>query len=215
MLTVDALATLAATADAEDGWVISDEAYEALAFAAHPHVSIASLPGMRARTLVVGSFSKTYCMTGWRIGYVAGPASVLRDVAQASHLTTGGVSLIAQEAAIAALATPRAHVDAMRDAYARRACLALGILGTCRKLRVRPPEGTFYLFVDVRHCTPDSRAFARRLLDRHGVAVVPGAVFGAAGEGFVRIALTVPDDRLAEALRVFVECTESFPDDPG
>jgi aspartate aminotransferase len=90
-------------AERHDAWIISDETYEALRFDGYAHQSSASL---YARTLLVGSFSKTYCMTGWRVGYVAGPAAMIKRVAQVSHLATGGINLVAQHAALAALDTP-------------------------------------------------------------------------------------------------------------
>lgn len=210
VMTRAQLQALADKVQANGAWIISDETYEALTFAGHPHVSIASLPGMREHTLVVGSFSKIYCMTGWRIGYVAGPAGMIRQVAQVSHLTTGGGSLIAQYAALAALETPAAYIQEMVDVYQRRAELAARMLLACPALRVQSPEGTFYLFINIEGCTDNSRLFTRRLLETYGVAAVPGAVFGPAGEGHLRLSLTVDEKQLRVALQGLLQCAASF-----
>lgn len=206
------LENLAANALTGNTWVVSDETYEAMVFARGRHISIASLPGMRERTLVVGSFSKTYCMTGWRIGYVAGPAEMIRRVAEVSHMGTGGVSQIAQEAAIAALTVPQPYIDKIVDAYERRAELAARVLAENASLSVVPPGGTFYLFVRLGKYTRSSREFARRLLDDYGVATIPGAVFGSAGEGHLRLSLTVDDAQIEQAAQRIVECVKAFQD---
>jgi len=204
------LENLVAFARETGAWIISDETYEALVFDGHSHVSSVTLPDARERTLIVGSFSKTYCMTGWRVGYVAGPAHMIKRVAQVSHLATGGINRVAQEAAVAALDTPDADVQKLIDVYKRRGDLAMWMLEEMPSLRPLRPHGTFYLFVNVERCTRDSRAFARRLLERYEVAVVPGAVFGIPGEGHVRLSLTVDEKQLREAMRRLIDCAASF-----
>lgn len=208
--SVEELQSLLEMAEESDAWVISDETYDALTFGGSRHYSIASLPGGFSRTLVVGSFSKTFCMTGWRVGYVAGPAEMMRRVAQVSHLATGGCNLVAQHAALAALEIETPYVRDMVETYRRRAELATATLSGCPALRVRPPEATFYLFLDLRGCTHDSRRFATRLLEEHGVAAVPGAVFGDAAEGHLRLCLTVDEGQLKTALGRLLECAASF-----
>jgi len=214
VLSAEQIHDLARMARRANAWVVSDETYEAMTFAQERHISIASLPGMRERTLLVGSFSKTYCMTGWRIGYVAGPRSIVRRIAGVSHLTTGGVSQIAQEAALAALTVPQSHIDNMVAAYERRMRFAATALSSCSYLSIMPPGGTFYLWVGVGNCSGSSRDFARRLLDTYGVASVPGAVFGSAGEGYIRLSLTVEEDQLKPAMERFIECANSFQQRP-
>jgi aspartate/methionine/tyrosine aminotransferase len=204
------LQELVAMAEESGAWIISDETYEALIFNGHSHVSSVSLPAARERTLLVGSFSKTYCMTGWRVGYVAGPAHMIKRVAQVSHLATGGINRVAQEAAVAALDTPDAELQKLVDIYQRRGNLAIEMLDESPCLRPLRPEGTFYLFVNVERCTRDSRAFARRLLERYEVAAVPGAVFGIPGEGYLRFSLTVDEKQLGEAMNRLRDCAASF-----
>jgi aspartate/methionine/tyrosine aminotransferase len=204
------LQELVAMAQASGAWIISDETYEALIFNGHSHSSSVSLPGARERTLLVGSFSKTYCMTGWRVGYVAGPAHMIKRVAQVSHLATGGINRVAQEAAVVALDTPDAALQQLVDIYKRRGDLAIRMLEELPSLRPIRPAGTFYLFVNIERCTRDSRAFARRLLERYEVAAVPGAVFGIPGEGYLRFSLTVDENQLREAMNRLLDCASSF-----
>jgi len=196
------LEAVAEVAREHDLWVVSDEAYEHIVFDDATHVSLASLPGMASRTVSVFTFSKTYAMTGWRLGYVVSPPP-LRPVLGPTlcALTTYGVFPAVQIAGLAALRGPRTAVETMRRAYQdRRDALLEGLEGM-PALRVPKPAGTFYVFADV------SPALERRTvwdLVRDwlelGVAVLPGTAFGPHSER-VRISLATRKEDVVEATR--------------
>jgi aspartate/methionine/tyrosine aminotransferase len=186
-------------------WLISDECYEELVFEGE-HVSPAAL-GDPDRVLSVFSFSKTYAMTGWRIGYAAGPPDVVRQLAKAQEAIVSGASTVSQKAAEAALLGSQEAVGGMREAYRRRRDAALQRLDA-DGIGYARPSGAFYLMVDVSTAGEPSEELALRLLREQRVAVVPGSAFGANGEGYVRVSLAAAADaieaglgRLALALR--------------
>ena len=189
-------------AAAHNLWVISDECYEDLVFDGR-HESPAAL-GDPDRVISVFSFSKSYAMTGWRIGYVVAPAGVAPLVAKAQEPLVSSASTISQKAAEAALTGPQDVVAAMRETYRRRrdnACLQLDAAGVGY---VRP-GGAFYLMVDVARDPDGADAFAHRLLLERHVAVVPGSAFGEGGRGFVRVSLAAADASLATGLERLAE----------
>jgi aspartate/methionine/tyrosine aminotransferase len=201
----DALEQVLDVADRRGLWLISDECYEELVFEGE-HLSPASL-GDPDRVLSVFSFSKTYAMTGWRIGYAVGPPAVVRQLAKAQEAVVSSSSSISQKAAEAALLGSQEAVAGMRDAYRRRRDAALQRLDADEIAYARP-SGAFYLMVDVSTTPETSEEFALRLLREQHVAVVPGSAFGAGGEGYVRVSLAAAADaieaglaRLARALR--------------
>lgn len=186
-------------------WLVSDECYEELVFDGE-HVSPAALGG-RGHVVSVFSFSKTYAMTGWRVGYAVAPGSIAALLAKAQEPLVSSASTISQKAAEAALLGPQDAVAEMRDAYRRRRDTALALLDGAGVGYARP-GGAFYLMVDVSASGETSEEFARRLLLDQAVAVVPGSAFGAGGEGMVRISLAAAESaiqtglaRLAAALR--------------
>ena len=181
--TLEALVELA---DRHGLWLVSDECYEELVFE-RQHVSPASLAGLD-HVVSVFSFSKTYAMTGWRVGYVIASAEVVRALVKAQEPVVSSGSTISQKAAEAALLGPQDAVSAMRAEYRRRRDLALARLDSAGIGYARP-SGAFYVMVDVERAGESSERFAHRLLrDRH-VAVVPGSAFGEGGEGMLRISL--------------------------
>jgi aspartate/methionine/tyrosine aminotransferase len=177
-------------------WVLSDETYDAITYD-DSYVSAASLD-TSGRVVGVYSFSKTYAMTGWRVGYVAAPPSVAPIIATLQEAMISCVNTPAQWAALAALRGPQEPAEMMRAAYADRRRQALELLGSLG-IPVHPPSGAFYLWVDIRGSGVGSDAFAGSLLDEQRVAVAPGSTFGPSGEGFVRIALT-SGQRLGEGI---------------
>ena len=193
-----ALEALADVARRHDLLVISDEVYDRLSYDA-PHVPMAALPGMAERTLLLNGFSKTYGMTGWRVGYAAGPRPLLAAMTKIHQYTALCASRQAQEAAIEALRVPDRDVQAMVDDYdARRRLFVSGLnrLGlTCHL-----PAGAFYAFPSVAATGLSSQGFAERLLTEGRVAVVPGDAFGAGGDGHVRCAYATALPQLEAAL---------------
>jgi aspartate/methionine/tyrosine aminotransferase len=200
----DGLAELLELARRHDLWVISDECYDEIVFDGE-HLSAAAV-GEHERVLTVFSFSKSYAMTGWRLGYVVAPREVAPAVAKAQEPVDGNASSISQKAGEAALTGPQDCVREMRDAYRERRDLAAAALDAAGARYVRP-RGAFYVMVDVSPAG-ESLAFATRLLREEQVAVVPGSAFGPHGEGWVRVSLCVDPavlregvERLARALR--------------
>jgi aspartate aminotransferase len=197
------LEALAAVAIERDLWVISDEAYEHQLFDGTRHVSIASLPGMAERTLSVYTFSKSYAMTGWRLGYVVSPRA-LRPVMGPllSFYTTHGVFPAIQTAGRAAVTGPQDCVEAMRAAYEERRDLLLAGLSGQTAIRVPKPQGAFYAFADVSAARGDREVWdlVTEWLSL-GVAVLPGTAFGEGYDGWVRLSLGTRREDVAEAAR--------------
>lgn len=193
------LAGIAAIAEAHDLWVISDEVYDSQIWQGQ-HRPIASLPGMAARTLTIGSLSKSHAMTGSRLGWVCGPSDVIAQMITLATHTTYGVPGYIQEAGLFALAMGPAAEAAVAAPFKRRRDLLLGRIAGHKVLRAIPPEGAMYVMLDIRATGLSGDDFAARLLDAAHVAVMPGESFGQAAAGHVRVALTLPDDLFAEAV---------------
>ena len=204
-----ALEALADVARRHDLLVVSDEVYDRLSYDA-PHVPMATLPGMAERTLLLNGFSKTYGMTGWRVGYAAGPRPLLAAMTKIHQYTALCASRQAQEAAIEALRVPDRDVQAMVDDYdARRRLFVSGLnrLGlTCHL-----PAGAFYAFPSVAATGLSSQGFAERLLTEGRVAVVPGDAFGAGGDGHVRCAYATALPQLEAALERMARFLDALP----
>jgi arginine:pyruvate transaminase len=195
----DTLDGIAAVCRARDLWLISDELYDTQVYEG-AHLSPRALPGMAERTLVVGSLSKSHAMTGWRIGWLAGPAEAIARVADLAIATTYGVPGFIQDAALHALQTGAAGEARIAARYRARRDAALAALAGARRVRAARPEGGMYLMLDIRETGLSGADFAMRLLEAEGVAVMPGESFGAAGAGWLRVALTVPEPALVAAL---------------
>ena len=198
---------VAEVAAAHDLLVLSDEIYEHLLYDDHRHIPFGTLPGMADRTLTVNGFSKSYAMTGWRLGYVAARREIIGQVFKVhSHSVTCATSF-AQAGAVAALTGPQDCIQEMLAAYTRRRALVTDGFNSIPGLRCPTIEGAFYAFVDVRGTGQDSATFATRLLDEAHVAVTPGVAFGAAGEGFVRLSFANSDEMLTKAVERTAKCS--------
>jgi aspartate aminotransferase len=181
--------------------LVSDEIYEAIVYEGHTHLSPASLsPELRARTVLVNSLSKTYAMTGWRVGYCAAPAEVTRAMLLVLQQSSRGPATFAQDAAAAALTGPQDCVAEMRETYAARRATVLDALQGIPAVRVLPPEGGFFAMVDARYSGRTSDEMRRRLLREHGVVVAHGAAYGAEGEGTLRVSFASGGESLTEGL---------------
>jgi aspartate/methionine/tyrosine aminotransferase len=196
---------VAAFAIQRDLIVFADEAYEDLVYDGD-HVSIASLPGMAERTITCFTFSKSYAMTGWRVGYAVAKEPFMTAMRKIVLYSTNGVSTPTQWAALEAMATPQSAIDARREEYRlRRDLLVKGLndLGLACEL----PPGAFYAFPSVAKIHKDSRRVSTLLLEKAHVATIPGVVFGAQGEGHVRFGYAVSPETIEaglEALRKFL-----------
>ena len=200
MYSPDLIGAIADLACRRDLLLISDEVYEALTYGDIPHVSPAALAGMRDRTVSIYSFSKTYAMTGWRVGYLAGPAPMLRTMATLQEQVASCVNAAAQQAALAAVTGPQDCVDRMREAYDRRRRFVVERLNAIPGVRCPMPDGAFYVFPDVRALARDTVDLADRLLSEHGVVVSPGEAFGPRSAGFLRLSYASSDQMLADGI---------------
>jgi Aspartate/tyrosine/aromatic aminotransferase len=178
--------------------VISDEVYSRLVYATD-HVSIASLPGMQERTILLDGFSKAYAMTGWRVGYVAAPTEILGAMMKIHQYTIMCAGTAPQEAALEALRNGEADVERMHDDYQRRGSMFIAGLNSIG-LPTCEARGAFYAFPNITSTGLTDEEFAEQLLFDEEVAVVPGSAFGAAGTGYVRAAYCTAYDQLEEAL---------------
>ncbi|HEX7737909.1 MAG TPA: aminotransferase class I/II-fold pyridoxal phosphate-dependent enzyme [Ktedonobacteraceae bacterium] len=178
--------------------VVVDEVYSRLVYR-DQHVSIASLPGMRERTILLDGFSKAYAMTGWRIGYVAAPSYILEAMLKVHQYTIMCAGTAPQEAALQALRHGEEDVERMFQDYARRRQMFVDGLNRIG-LTCCEPGGAFYAFPSVTSTGLSDDEFAEKLLFEEKVAVVPGSAFGAAGKGYVRAAYCTAYDKLEEAL---------------
>ena len=186
--------------------VIADEAYEDLVYEGD-HVSIASLPGMAERTISTYTFSKSYGMTGWRVGYAVAKEPFITGLRKLVLYAANGVSTPSQWAALEALATPQSFINQRRQEYRERRDLLVNALNELG-LECDTPEGAFYAFPRISKIHKDSRRASAILLEKAHVATVPGVVFGAQGEGHVRFGYSVPKPAIVagiEALSKFIK----------
>lgn len=192
------MARIAALAVERDFLVLFDEIYKAFLFDGAEHVNIASFPGMRSRTVIVGSFSKGYAMTGWRVGYVAGEACLIQPITDLKLALSICSAAPSQWAALAALTGPQdAVAEMLADLTERRAALLPAL--TAMGLPHGNPRGAYYAFADIRGTGLSSAECARLFLARAGVRTLPGHLFGPGGEGYLRFALAQPAPLIREA----------------
>jgi len=204
------LEAIARLAHDRGAWLLSDEAYERLVFDGE-HVSPASFAGVRDSVLTIGCLSKTYAMTGWRLGWVAGPAAAI-DAINRVHLYTVSCAVsFVQKAAVAALDGDQSAVDTMRAAYRSRRDLLVALLGDIPGVRVAPPKGAFYVFPNIEAFGRSSKDIAMRLVEDAGVGAVHGSAFGPAGEGYLRIAYACSEDDIREGVARMREVLAGLP----
>jgi len=190
-------------------WLVSDEVYENLYYEEKP---VSAALGAQERTLLIHSLSKTYAMTGWRVGYLAAPAAVIQNALKASQASITCVAPFVQQAAAFALRDPRIQREAaqMRQTYARRRALVLEMAAQRPglPLRVTAPRGAFYFFLDFRPLKMDSVELCERLLAEAGVGLVPGLAFGSQGQGFVRMTIAAADEQVRAGLQAIFNWLE-------
>ena len=180
--------------------VLSDEIYSELTYGLDRHVSIASLPGMAERTIVVNGFSKSYAMTGWRLGYAAGPAPLVKVMTKIHQSCIMSAPTTSQYAAITALRQCDDQIEMMRDEYNRRRRYVVKALNE-RGLTCFEPRGAFYVFPSIQISGLTSSEFCEQLLREKEVAIIPGSAFGASGEGYARISYAYSVDHLQTAMK--------------
>lgn len=190
VLTQAELDDIVAVALEADLYVIADEIYEKLIFNGRSHLSVAAAPSMADRTLTVNGLSKAYAMTGWRMGWLAGPTPIMKLAAKVNSQTVSCASTITMHACTAALNGPQDIVAQMRDSYQQRRDFMVKALNEIDGVECRSIEGAFYLFPRFPISSKNSLELAEALLDKAGIASTPGIGFGQSGEGHVRFAIS-------------------------
>ncbi len=191
---------VAQAAQQHDCWVLSDEIYARLIYEDEA-LSILSLPGMAERTILADGFSKTYAMTGWRLGYGVMPVALARKMDLLLTHTVGCSATFTQYAGLEAVLGPQDAVDAVREEFHRRRDLIVAGLNAIPGVRCHVPRGAFYVFPNVRAFGRSSRELAEYLLDKAGVALLPGTDFGAGGEGYLRLSYANSSENIRRALQ--------------
>jgi aspartate/methionine/tyrosine aminotransferase len=205
ILSRDDILALGELAEKHDLTVISDEVYEKIVYPGNVHTSPASFPALRNRTITSNGFSKAYAMTGWRVGYIAGPPEIIEKVTGLSGYILVCPGSVSQRAAYAALTDPRMEdsIKGMVERYGRRRKMVLEALDGLPSVRAYPPQGTFYTWVDISGTGMSSEQFAYKLLESERVGVLPGSLFGSRGDGHIRISFATGEDQLKKGLERF------------
>ena len=194
------LRSIADMAMEHDIWVLSDEPYEHILFDGREHISIGALDGMAQRTISAFTLSKSYAMTGWRVGYTAAPKPIIDEMEKLMEHMVSGVTAVAQRAALAAISAPQDCVREMVATYDKRRHLVHEGLNDIDGIHCLKPESTFYAFPNISSAGLSSWDFAKYLVKEHKVAVVPGSIFGKAGEGYVRLSFAASMEQLSEGI---------------
>ena len=198
-MTKEDLEPIAKICQEKDIFVISDEIYSELTYGDQTHCSIASLPGMRDRTIVINGFSKAYAMTGWRLGYALAPEPIAVQMTKIHQFAIMCAPTVSQYAAVEAIKNGDDDIDKMRTSYNQRRRF---LLNAFREMNLPcfEPKGAFYVFPCIKEFGITSDEFATRLIHEEELAVVPGTAFGDCGEGFLRISYAYSIDQLREAM---------------
>lgn len=199
MIPREELAKIAEVIKKHQIWCISDEIYCELVYDGAEHVSIGSFPGMKDYSIILNGFSKSFAMTGWRIGYIAAPDDLMAEMVKLHQYNTICAPIMSQYAAVEGLKNGWSEVEKMRLSYQQRRNLMHSAF--CNMgLPVPEPTGAFYMFPDITSTGMSSEEFATELFRKHSVAVVPGSVFGACGEGHIRCCYATSVDKIKTAL---------------
>ncbi|MDD3229466.1 MAG: pyridoxal phosphate-dependent aminotransferase [Oscillospiraceae bacterium] len=180
--------------------VVADEIYEKLVYDNAKHVSIASIPGMKERTITLNGFSKCYSMTGWRLGYAAAPVSFIKAMVRVHQYVNTCAASFVQEAGITALENAEPDVQIMVKEYERRRNYAVEAINAIDGLSCKKPDGAFYIFVNIKKLGLSASEMANYLLEEAKIATVPGSAFGPQGEGYIRISYACSYERIVEGI---------------
>ena len=210
MFTLETLEKLADFAKKKDILVISDEIYEKIIYGNKKHISIASLDGMKERTITINGFSKTYSMTGFRLAYVAAPEEFIRVLNIIHQHNTSCATSFVQHGGITALKEGGDASEEMVKEYKRRRDYIVDKVNSIEGLSLNAPDGAFYAFINIKGLGISSEEFCNYLLDEECVAIVPGTVFGSAGEGFVRFSYASSYEDIVEGLNRMEKACKHF-----
>lgn len=210
MFTLETLEKLADFAKKKDILVISDEIYEKIIYGNKKHISIASLDGMKERTITINGFSKTYSMTGFRLAYVAAPEEFIRVLNIIHQHNTSCATSFVQHGGITALKEGGDASEEMVKEYKRRRDYIVEKVNSIEGLSLNAPDGAFYVFINIKGLGVSSEEFCNYLLDEECVAIVPGTVFGSAGEGFVRFSYASSYEDIVEGINRIEKACKHF-----
>lgn len=210
MFTLETLEKLADFAKKKDILVISDEIYEKIIYGNKKHISIASLDGMKERTITINGFSKTYSMTGFRLAYVAAPEEFIRVLNIIHQHNTSCATSFVQHGGITALKEGGDASEEMVKEYKRRRDYIVEKVNSIEGLSLNAPDGAFYAFINIKGLGVSSEEFCNYLLDEECVAIVPGTVFGSAGEGFVRFSYASSYEDIVEGINRIEKACKHF-----
>lgn len=206
----ETLAELCKIAIEKDVLIIWDECYKSILFDGAKFVSILDFPNMKEHSVIVNSCSKRYSMTGWRVGYLAGPSWLISNMPKLQENIAACVSVPSQYAALAAFKSSDEITDVMRQGFEKRRNVLINELNKIDKVSVTPPKGTFYALVNIKETGMKCEQFAYSLLEQKQVAVVPGITYGEACEGYIRIAFTMNEAKIVEGVRRIKEFIDSL-----
>lgn len=209
ILPWEKLMQIADLAKKYDLWVLTDEVYRTIVFDGSFH-SILEVPGMKERTVLIDSLSKRFSMTGFRVGFVCAPREIAAAVATLEENVNSCACMFAQYASVVALQNSEKLEQEICAIFHKRCSAMAKELKKAQNLNVMEPKATFYLFIDIRKTGLTSEAFAYQLLEEKHIAVVPGNAFNKAGEGYIRIACTLSEEKLVAAAREIVDFTQSM-----
>ena len=210
MFTLETLEKLADFAKKKDILVISDEIYEKIIYGNKKHVSMASLDGMKERTITINGFSKTYSMTGFRLAYIAAPEEFIRVLNIIHQHNTSCATSFVQHGGITAIKEGGDAAEEMVKEYKRRRDYIVEKVNSIEGLSLNAPDGAFYAFINIKGLGVSSEEFCNYLLDEECVAIVPGTVFGSAGEGFVRFSYASSYEDIVEGLNRMEKACKHF-----
>lgn len=210
MFTLETLEKLADFAKKKDILVISDEIYEKIVYGNKKHISMASLDGMKERTITINGFSKTYSMTGFRLAYVAAPEEFIRVLNIIHQHNTSCATSFVQHGGITALKAGNEGSQEMVKEYKRRRDYIVEKVNSIEGLSLNAPDGAFYAFINIKGLGVSAEEFCNYLLDEECVAIVPGTVFGSAGEGFVRFSYASSYEDIVEGLNRMEKACKHF-----
>ncbi|MEA2087605.1 MAG: pyridoxal phosphate-dependent aminotransferase, partial [Candidatus Caldatribacteriota bacterium] len=194
------LLAIAEIAKEKDLFIISDELYEDIVYDGREHISIASLPGTKERTISIFGFSKSYAMTGWRLAYIAAPLNLVKEIAKLLQNTSVCANSVAQRAGLAAIQGSQDCVKEMFAAYNERRNVLTKGLNEIQGLSCYAPEGTFYAFVNIKETGMTSEELSMYLLEECKVVTVPGTAFGRQGEGYIRLSFATSLEDIKEGI---------------
>lgn len=211
VLDEDSLKTIADLAKKNDLMVLSDEIYERLTYDEDkPAISIATLPDMKERTILLNGLSKSMAMTGWRIGYIAAPVELIEPMNRMTFYMTAGATTFAAYASIDALKNLDGSIEKMRNEFKKRRGYLVDEINKMRNFSCKMPEGAFYVFMNIKKTGMTSEAFCDYALDNYRLAMVPGDAFGPSGEGYVRMSYATSMGTLHKAINLLKKLDDEF-----